>query len=113
MGAAIRYALDQWEALTRFVDDERLPPDNNRSEAALRIAALGRRNFLFVGHEAAGRNLAALYTLVASCEASGKNPWAYLTDVLGRLDTHPAARIDELLPDRWEPATTTAPSAAA
>jgi transposase len=61
MGQAITYALNQWQALCRFVDDERLPLDNNRSEGALRKAALGRKNFLFVGHVAAGENLAGLY----------------------------------------------------
>ena len=65
MGQASAYALNQWDALCRFVDDERLPLDNSRSEAALRKAALGRENFLFVGHEAAGENLAGRYALVA------------------------------------------------
>ncbi|MBZ4336726.1 IS66 family transposase, partial [Corallococcus sp. AS-1-12] len=41
LGQAISYALKQWEALTRFVENERLPLDNNRSEAALRKAATG------------------------------------------------------------------------
>ncbi|NTX58475.1 transposase [Myxococcus sp. CA039A] len=58
MGQALSYATKQWDALTRFVEDTRLPLDNNRSEAALRKASLGRKNFLFVGHEAAGENLA-------------------------------------------------------
>ena len=47
-----------------------VPPDNNRSEAALRVVALGRKNFLFVGHEDAGDNIAGLYSLVATCEAT-------------------------------------------
>ena len=101
MGAAIRYALDNWTELTRFLDDVHVPPDNNRSEAALRVAALGRKNFLFVGHEDAGDNVAALYTLVATCEAHGVNPFEYLRDVLVRVSTQPAADIDALLPHRW------------
>ncbi|RKG61324.1 IS66 family transposase [Corallococcus sp. CA054B] len=101
MGQALSYALKQWEALTRFSSDERLPLDNNRSEAALRKAALGRKNFLFVGHEAAGENLAGLYALVATCEANGVNPEAYLADVLLRVQTHPHSRIGELLPHEW------------
>lgn len=104
MGAAIRYARDNWIELTRFLADPRIPPDNNRSEAALRVAALGRKNFLFVGHEEAGANLANIYSLVATCEANHVEPTAYLADVLMRLESHPAARIDELLPDRWSPA---------
>lgn len=101
MGAAIRYALDNWTELTRFLDDVHVPPDNNRSEAALRVVALGRKNFLFVGHEDAGDNVAALYTLVATCEAHGVNPFEYLRDVLVRVSTQPAADIDALLPHRW------------
>ena len=101
MGGAIRYALDNWVELTRFLDDVQIPPDNNRSEAALRVAALGRKNFLFVGHEDAGDNIAALYTLVGTCEANGVNPLEYLRDVLIRVSSHPASDIDALLPHRW------------
>jgi transposase len=49
------------------------------------------------------RNIAGLYSLVATCEANGVNPIAYLRDVLVRISTHPADRIDELLPDHWKP----------
>ena len=103
MGRAIGYALRHWDELTVFLSDARVPPDNNRSEAALRVVALGRKNFLFVGHEDAGENLAGLYSLVATCEANGVNPLDYLPDVLLRISSHPAQRIDELLPDRWQP----------
>ena len=107
MGKAISYILGNWKELTQFLEDVRLPPDNNRSEAALRIVALGRKNFLHVGDEAAGANIAGLYSLVATCEANGKNPLAYLTDVLGRIGSHPRARLDDLLPQNWEPPETT------
>lgn len=106
LGKAIGYALNNHRALTRFTTDARLPPDNNRSEAALRIVALGRKNYLFVGNEDAGINIAGLYSLVATCAAHGKNPLEYLTDVLIRISSHPQSRIDELLPDRWQPAAT-------
>jgi hypothetical protein len=65
---------------------------------------LGRKNFLFVGSDEAGENLAGLYSLIATCEANEVNPVAYLADVLIRVQTHPASRIDELLPNRWAPA---------
>ena len=103
IGEAMRYALSQWEALSLFLTDHRLPIDNNPSERALRVAALGRKNFLFVGHDQAGENLAGLYSLVATCEANGVNPVAYLADVLMRVQTHPASRIDEILPQNWVP----------
>ena len=103
MGEALRYAVNNWKSLTVFLGDEHVPIDNNASERALRVAALGRKNFLFVGHDEAGRNIAALYTLVATCEANDVNPVAYLEDVLIRVQTHPAAQIDELLPTNWKP----------
>lgn len=103
LGQAISYTLNQWPALIRFLDDARIPIDNNRSEGALRVAALGRKNFLFVGDEDSGEHLAALYSLVATCEANSIDPIAYLSDVIVRLDTHPASCIDELLPHRWTP----------
>jgi transposase len=114
MGQAVNYALNNWEPLTRFLDDARTPVDNNASERALRVAALGRKNFLFVGHELAGQNLAGLYSLVATCEANGVNPEAYLADVLLRIQTHPSSRIEDLLPQNWNrlfgvQATTPAP----
>lgn len=90
LGIAIRYALRQWAELTVFLDDPTVPLDNNQSEAALRVVALGRKNLLFVGNEDAGDNIAGLYSLVATCEANDANPIDYLRDVLLRISTHPA-----------------------
>lgn len=103
MGQAVRYPLNHWESLTRFLEDAKLPLDNNMSERLLRVIALGRKNFLFVGHNGAGHNLAVLQSLVSTCQINGVDPQAYLTDVLIRIQTHPQSRIDELLPHRWQP----------
>jgi len=105
LGEALRYATNQWVHMGRFLENPRIPLDNNESEAALRRVALGRKNFLFVGNDSAGENLAGLYSLVATCEANDINPLDYLADVMERISTHPASRIDELLPHRWKPAT--------
>lgn len=101
IGAALRYGLNQWDELGRFLDDARIPLDNNASERSLRRVALGRKNFLFVGDVESGGNIAGLYTLVATCEARGINPFAYLSDVIARVQDHPARRLDELLPGAW------------
>jgi transposase len=103
LGGAIRYALNRGDTLTRFLDDARIPVDNNASERALRVVALGRKNFMFVGDPDKGDNLAGLYSLVSTCETHDVDPVAYLADVLLRVDTHPASRIDELLPQHWQP----------
>jgi len=112
MGDAIRYTLNRWNELGLLLDDVRVPLDNNPAEAALRRVALGRRNFLFVGNNEAGENLAGLYSLVATYEANGVNPLAYLEDVLIRVHTRPNSRIDELLPENWHgPPTERSPEA--
>jgi hypothetical protein len=40
---------------------------------------------------------------VSTCEARGIDPIEYIKDVLMRVDTHPASRIDKLLPHKWSP----------
>ncbi len=104
---AIRYAQGQWTALCHFLEDTRLSLDNNPSEQALRKVALGRKNYLFVGHDEAGDNLAGLMSLLATCEENGVNPEAYVADVLMRVQHHPASQLDELLPHRWVPLSNT------
>jgi transposase len=103
MGAALRYITNQWKPLTLFMTDAKIPIHNNASESALRIIALARKNSLFFGSEEAARNFSVLYSLVQTAERHGINALAYLEDVLMRVQSHPAARIDELLPDHWKP----------
>ena len=101
---ALDYNLRRWEALTRFVDDGQLPVDNNWIENQIRPIALGRANWLFAGSLRAGQRAAAVMSLIQSARMNGHDPYAYLNDVLTRLPTHMASRIDELLPHRWQPA---------
>ncbi len=101
ISTAIRYAQNHWVELGRFLEDPRVPLDNNASERSLRRVALGRKNYLFVGDAAAGENIAGLYTLLATCEARSINPFAFLADVITRVQDHPAQRLDDLLPGAW------------
>ncbi len=101
LGKALIYATNQRVALEAFLDDPNIPLDNNLAERELRIIATGRKNFLFVGTPEAGQNLAILQSIIATCKLQNVNPRPYLEDVLVRIQTHPAARIDELLPANW------------
>jgi transposase len=103
LGRAIRYLLNNRAALTLCTLHPSLPLDNNIAERSLRRVAMGRTNFLFVGHEDSGHRHVVLYTLISSCQQHGKNPVDYLTDVLARIDDHPARQIVDLLPHRWRP----------
>ena len=102
MGEAIGYALNHKAALLRYTEHGFLEIDNNASERGEKTIALGRKNWLFFGSEGGGETAAILFSLTESCKNLGVDPWAYLRDVLDRVSTHPASRIDELLPDRWE-----------
>lgn len=95
---AIHYALNQWQALTRYVDDGTLEAENNAAERALRAVALGRKNYLHMGSDKGGERAAAIYSLVGTCKLNGINPEAYLRHVLARIADHPVNKIDKLLP---------------
>jgi len=101
LAVAIRYSLNRWEALCRFIDDGRLEMTNNAAERAIRPLTLGRRNWTFLGSDAGGERAAVFYTLIQSCKLNGVNPEAYLTDLIGRIADHPASRLDDLLPWNW------------
>jgi transposase len=111
--AAIRYALGLWPALTRYCDDGRLEIDNNAAERALRVVALGRKNYLFAGSDLGGERAASIYSLVGSAKLNGMDPEAYLREVLTRIADHPVNRIDDLLPWNLVPTEPTYSTAAA
>jgi transposase len=102
---AIDYSLKRWVALTHYLSDGQVPIDNNWIENQIRPIALGRKNWLFAGSLRAGKRAAAIMSLIQSAKLNGHEPLAYLKDVLTRLPTQPASRIDELLPHRWKPQT--------
>ena len=98
---ALDYSLNRWSALTRYLDDVRLPIDNNHNEQQIRPWATGRKNWLFAGTLAAGQRAAAITSLIQSAKLNGHDPYVYLKDVLERLPTQRASDIGELLPHRW------------
>ena len=103
LGRAFTYTVNQWEALKRYTEDGRLPIDNGAVERAIRVVALGRKNYLFAGSDDGARRAAILYSVLGSCALADVDPWAYLHDVLGKLAGNwPHQRLDELLPAQWK-----------
>jgi transposase len=98
MALAIAYAMNNWRALVRFVDDGRMEAHNNIAERALRGVAIGRKNYLHLGSDSGGERAAVIYSLLGTAKLNGLNPRAYLRHVLDRIAEHPINRIDELLP---------------
>lgn len=98
LAQAIRYALSNWIALTRYRDDGRLEVDNNAAERSLRAVALGRKNWLFAGSDEGGERAAAIYTLIGTAKLNGLNPESYLRHVLAHISDQPINKIEALLP---------------
>ena len=114
LAKAIRYALNHWSALIRFLDDGRIEIDSNTVERSMRPIALNRKNALFAGHDLGAENWAVLATLIGTCKLHGVNSEAYLTDVLGKLvDNWPNSRLAELTPWAWQAARNSSGRAAA
>jgi transposase len=99
---AVGYARNQRKALSRFLEDGRLPIHNNFSERELRREAVGRRNWLFLGSDEAGKVNTTFVTLLASCQLHGIEPLGYLRDLFCLLPGWPVRRVLELAPAYWQ-----------
>lgn len=98
LARALDYSLKRWPALARYAARGDLPIDNNPVENVSRPIALGKKNWLFAGSEAAGKRAAAIRSLLATAKANAIESLQWLTDTLEKLPTWPNSRIDELLP---------------
>jgi len=94
--------LNQWDALKVYTTQGFLTIDNNAAERAMKRVAIGRRNWLFAGNDAAARHAATLYSLIASAERHGLDPQAYLTGVLASIAQTPITQLDQFLPNAWK-----------
>ena len=99
LGKAITYARNQWNALRRYTSDGRLTIDNNVSERTLRLQAIGRKNWEFLGSAAAGPRASTLFTILAGAKRHHLEPWVYVRDVIQRMCAG-ESDLEALLPDR-------------
>ncbi len=101
LGKAISYLINEYGALTGYLESGRYQIDNNLVENSIRGPAVGRRRWLFIGHPDAGWRSAVIYSVITSCRRRGINPQEYLSDVLRRLPGMNITQIDEVLPENW------------
>jgi len=112
LAKACAYSINHWVALTRFLEDGRLPLDNNLCERQIRSLAVGRKNYLFAGSDAGAEWAATLYSLLRTCALHGIDTYAYLVDLLRKLAAGwSQLRVDELLPESWAAAHPEPPQA--
>jgi len=103
LAKALKYTLNNWQALNRYLEDGRLNIDNNPAERLMRCIAVGRKNYLFFGSHAGGTRAAIIYSLIETCKANGVDSFEYFSDIYGRIADHPNQRLEELLPYNWKP----------
>jgi transposase len=99
---AVGYALNQWPALIVYTSDARLSIDNNVAERALRRVAVGRKNWLFAGHDESAQAQAILWSLIATAQRHQIDPQLYLRSVLAHLPALPPEELQNYLPDVWK-----------
>jgi transposase len=102
LGKAVRYMLAEWEPLQCYLADGRVEIDNNLTENAIRPSAVGKRNWLFIGHPDAGWRSAVIYSMLVSCRRHGIDPWEYLKDVFTRLPAATNKELPQFLPANWK-----------
>lgn len=106
LAKACDYLLGQWTPLQAHLQYGQSRLDNNLVENAIRPSCIGKKNWLFIGHPEAGQRSAILYSLIVSCQRHGKDPLAYLKDVLTRLPRMTNRDdLKSLLPRHWQPAS--------
>jgi len=102
LGKAIKYAVGEWQPLQTYLQDGRLEIDNNLTENAIRPSAIGKKNYLFIGHPQAGWRSAVIYSVIVSCRRRGIDSWSYLKDLFTRLPGATNQQIAEFVPARWK-----------
>ena len=99
---AFAYTMKRHKRLSVYIENELLNIDNNPIESSIRPIALGRRNFLFSGSHDGAQRSAMLYSFMGTCKLHGINPMVWIVDVLKKINNHPPAQIQELLPHKWK-----------
>lgn len=99
LGKAAAYALGIWDRLVRFVDDPRIPLDNNATERAIRGPVVGRKNHYGSKSRSGTAVASTLYSVLETAKLHGIDPAAYLAVALQAAD-----RGEVLLP--WDYAAT-------
>ncbi len=89
---AMKYYLNHWVALTRFLSDPEVELDNNWSERALRKVALLRNNSLYAGGREGAIRLCTLFTLINTCRLIEVDPYTYLVWAMTRAVPHSTNR---------------------
>ena len=93
---AIHYLLKRWNNFTRYTERGDLQMSNNAAERALRKAALGRKNFLFVGNTRGGEAAAIYYSLIETAKANQIEPSQWLLNAMRELPKRKGSSFNDV-----------------
>lgn len=82
---AVRYAVNEWEAVSRYVQNGKAEIDNNTAERMMKPICMGRKNYLFCGSELGAKNASMLYSIIETCKMNGLRPVKYIAEILTKL----------------------------
>lgn len=102
LSKALAYAMKRQQALKVFLSDPDVPMDTNHLERALRVIPMGRKNWNFCWTELGAEYVGIIQSLLVTCKLHNVNAYDYIIDVLQRINTHPASRVEELTPRLWK-----------
>lgn len=106
IGKAMTYFVNQFHKFENIFLDGRIQLDNNKIENAIRLMAIGRKNYLFCGSHKAAQNAAILYSFFGTCKMQNINPRELLEETLNKIPEHNILKLQELLPGYQEKITT-------
>ena len=101
LGAAVTYGINQWEKLTRFLEDGRIELSNNLAERSIKPIVIGRKNFLFCNTPRGAKAAAVIYSIIETAKENKLNPYNYLVylfDHLHNMDSKDNSAVEQLLP---------------
>ena len=87
LGKAVRYTLDQWPKVIRYLACPQLTPDTNACEQAIRPFVVGRKNWLYFGSPRGAAASAAIYSFIETAKANRREPYWYPRELFEKLPT--------------------------
>lgn len=98
---AVKYTLNHWRALTRFLKNPDIAIDNNEAERAIKRWVLVRNNSLFAGSDDGAKAAALHLSFISTCKRNGINPVDWYADVLAKINSLKTSQLQQLLPQKW------------
>jgi transposase len=93
LAIAINYYLEEYEYLTKFLEDGRYEIDNGWIERGIRKFAIGRNNWMFADSVEGAKASSLFYSLSVTAKLNDKDPYEVMKAILQKISS--AQTIDD------------------